>query len=115
MQGVKDSDLPLYFAASDISLILRMKILNSGNLPLGFYMGNVVVGPDLGNVGAILRNTGNITFMPNDINSIVTSIMSGLELVETGKGVQNKQFAEREYSSDKICNHMYSEYKKLLS
>ncbi len=115
MQGVKDKDLPLFFAASDISLIMRMKILNSGNLPLGFYMGNVVVGPDLGNVGIILRKTGNVVFRPNDIDSIVSSIISGLELVNSGKGNQNKIFAEKEYSSHKICSHMYSEYKQLLS
>lgn len=115
MQGVKDCDLPLYFAACDISLIMRMKILNSGNLPLGFYMGNIVVGPDLGNVGPILRETGNVVFKPYDVNSIVSSIKEGLDLIKTGKGEMNKIYAEKVYSSQKICSHMYSEYKKLLS
>lgn len=115
MQGVKDCDLPLYFAASDISLIMRMKILNSGNLPLGFYMGNIVVGPDLGNVGTILRETDNIVFQPNDVNSIISSIKAGLDLINSGKGEINKAYAEKEYSSHKICCHMYSEYKKILS
>ena len=31
-----------YFGASSVSLIQRVKVLNSGNVPLGFLMKNVV-------------------------------------------------------------------------
>ena len=48
---VSDQELPLYFGAADVVFIQRVKILNSGNLPLGFYYGKVVVGPNLGDVG----------------------------------------------------------------
>ena len=54
---VPDKDIPFYYAASDVALIHRKEILNSGNLPMAFMMGKVVVGPAVGNVGAILNET----------------------------------------------------------
>lgn len=54
-------------SVADIALLQRVKILNSGSLPLNFYFGNVVVGPDVGNVGEILKKTGNPVFNVEDV------------------------------------------------
>lgn len=63
-----------YFCACDIVFIQRFSVLNSGNLPMGFGAGCVVVGPNVGNVGSILNKTGNPIFNPYDIDSIVLAI-----------------------------------------
>ncbi len=90
---VPDADLYLYLDASDVLSIARGQILNSGSLPLGFTFGKVVVGPDSGNVGAILRSTGNPTYTPNDHRAFARALTSGLKLARQGKGDFNKAFA----------------------
>ena len=114
LRGVPDDKVPLYFSAADVLLIMRMKILNSGNLPLGFYMGNVVVGPDMGNVGEILHDTGNVTFDPNDLNSIKDAIFQGLKLEKSGKGKENRLYAMEKYSSNCICKKILNVYNDIM-
>jgi hypothetical protein len=52
---VDDNILPYYYAASDLAFIHRVKILNSGNAIMPMLFGKVVVGPDVGNVGVLLK------------------------------------------------------------
>lgn len=99
---VEDTDLPFYYGASDISLIQRPEILNSGNLPMGFYMGNVVVGPNVGNVGEILRETENPVFDTQDQTSIVAAVKKGLRLSEKEKGMKNRRYCMTTCSTS-IC------------
>lgn len=111
---VPDEDLPYYYAASDIALIHRKEILNSGNLPMAFYMGKVVVGPNVGNVGATLHETGNPTFNIKDIESIEESIKKALLLNEQGKGEENKKYAIKNYSSDIVAEQHKKLYTTLI-
>lgn len=76
---IKNEELPTFFNASDIVLIQRCSILNSGNLPLGFSAGKVVVGPNVGNVGSILKQTGNPVFNPEDKKTIITAVSTAIE------------------------------------
>ena len=71
---ITDKMLPYYYAASDIALIQRKKILNSGNLPLALMMGKVVVAPNIGNISDIMSKINNPTFNPNDIQSLYAAI-----------------------------------------
>lgn len=112
---VEDSWLPFYFSACDIALIQRVKILNSGNLPLNFYFGNVVVGPSVGNVGSLLRQTGNPVFDPNKLpGSLFNAIQEGLLLQKEGKGEENKQFALSNFKTADITRTLYNAYSGLL-
>ena len=65
---------------SDILLICRNEILNSGNVALGFTFGCFVVGPDKGIVGEILRKNKNIVFDTKNINyqKIVSTSLNSL-------------------------------------
>lgn len=108
-------ELPYYLAASDIIFIQRRKILNSGNLPLGFLFRKVVVGPDTGNVGEILRATGNPVFNPYHEQSVVDALRRAIKLQKEGIGEQNYNYAIAHFGIKKI-GQMYREaYKSVLN
>ena len=107
---VKDVDVPTYFGASDVVFIQRLDILNSGNLPLAFHFGKVVVGPDCGNVGEILRSTGNPTFDPSNPQSAIAALKVGLKLAAAGKGQENQRYADLNWGRDAIVARLEKVY-----
>lgn len=111
---VKDDLLPYFFGASDLVLIHRKKILNSGNLPLGLMMGKVVVGPNVGNVGDIIKEIGNPVFDIDSEESLYQAIDKGLELSRNGKGFANSEYAKKNLSTFQISQKLYSIYKSLI-
>lgn len=100
-----EEELNDWLYASDIVMIQRKEILNSGNLPLAFSAGKVVVGPNLGNVGEILRETGNFVFDPNDRVSVKYSVLKAIEAVKKDNqlGLRNYQYAKENWSVSKVC------------
>ncbi len=100
-----------HFNASDVHLIQRLKSLNSGSLILGFAFKKVVVGPNYGSIGEILRETGNPTFDPYDNNSIIEAVKKGKDLVESNKGVENYDYAKMNWDLSIIANKHISLYK----
>lgn len=104
---VDDKLLPYYYAAADIALIHRVHILNSGNVPLGFLMKKVVVGPNIGNVGPLLQSTGNPTFIPTKIETIIDAINLGFILDKENKGKSNYQYAMDHFSTKTIASQLY--------
>lgn len=111
---VADKTMSLQFAASDVVLIQRKHILNSGNLPMGFYFGKVVVGPDCGNVGEILKETGNPVFDPDNIESIASAIRQALDLAKSGKGIENRAFADAHWRPDVVAKGIMAGYASVL-
>ena len=112
---VKENDLTYYFAASDIVLLQRKKILNSGNLPLAFYLKKVVIGPEVGNVGEILKETNNPTFQVNNIASLFINMNNILSksLIEIGE--QNYQISIERFASSVICKQLYKYYLEICN
>lgn len=108
---IPDDLMQCYFCAADVVLLQRLDILNSGNLPMAFAAGKVVVGPDAGNVGQILRDTGNFVFDPTDMEAAVVAVQEALQASETGRGTQNKKYAEEHWSSAVIAKAMIENYK----
>jgi len=107
---IPDDLMQCYFCAADVVLIQRLDILNSGNLPMAFHAGKVVVGPDVGNVGEILRETGNFTFDPHDISSAVSALQKAL--TETTKGKDNRTYATENWASDTIATTLLKCYQQ---
>lgn len=103
-----------YFTACDLVLIQRLAILNSGNLPMGFHAGRVVVGVDDGNVGCILKETGNPTFAANDFKSAINAIKQAIQLAKSGWGQKNRQLAESKWNTAIISERLIKEYVNLL-
>jgi hypothetical protein len=111
---VSDEEISLMGSIADLILLQRLNILNSGNLPLGFHLGKVVVGPNTGNVGEQLTQTGNPTFEINSLESLPESLEKGIVLAKAGFGEKNKMFAEQHLSSIKIAQRLLQHYKQLL-
>lgn len=109
---VDDTTLLHYYSASSVSLIQRVKTLNSGNVPLGFLMKNVVVGPNVGNIGVWLKETHNPTFEPNNISSLFKAIDDAMN--DNLKGIENYQYALNQLSTKNISSQLYHYYKTLL-
>jgi hypothetical protein len=105
---IPDDMMQCYFCAADVVLLQRLDILNSGNLPMAFAAGKVVVGPNVGNVGQILNETGNFTFDPHDIKSAVSVLKKAL--TTTSKGKENKKYATEHWSSDIIAVQLLRYY-----
>lgn len=110
---ISDADICFYYGASDISLIQRIDILNSGNVPLGFYMGKVVAGPNVGNVAISLNETNNPVFDPHSIKSVIESVNKALTLVTSGLGENNRRYSLSNLLTSDISEQYMCLYKTL--
>lgn len=107
-EAIPDDLMQYYFCAADVVLIQRLDILNSGNLPMAFHAGKVVVGPDVGNAGQILCETGNFTFNPNNTESAIYALQGAL--AATSKGDENRAYAVKHWSSGIIAAELLKCY-----
>ena len=67
-----------------------------------------------GDIGEILRATGNPVFNPMDKASICQSVIKALALEEVGHGLKNKTIAIKVWGIDIVCNMYYDFYKETL-
>lgn len=112
MKGIKmnfkiisDEEVLPMVNAADILLIQRKEILNSGNLPLGFSAKKIVVGPNVGNVGEILRMTGNPVFEPDDDASILNAVEQAVNMFyeSNQRGLLNYQYAKAHWTQERVA------------
>lgn len=109
---IPDDMLPYYMAAADVMLIQRVKILNSGNVPLAMLAGLPIVGPDDGNVETMLRETGNYVFNkenPQNLEDIVYSA-----LLDQSIGIRNRAYAMLNLTTSSVAIQLIDKYKKLI-
>ena len=112
---VPEEEMPFYYAASDVALIHRNDILNSGNLPMAFMFGKSVVGPFTGNVGGILKETGNLTFEPYNNSSVVDALTIMLSSNYKEIGERNKRMAMESWNVDTVASQYNSLYNQMIS
>lgn len=112
---VDSCDLPYYMAASDLILIQRKDILNSGNIPLAFLFHKVVVGPNVGNIGELLTQTANPTFDPNDRNSIIRALETGRRLALMERGETNYAYAQEYMNIRKVGKEYAQTYRDAIN
>jgi hypothetical protein len=113
--AVTDDDLPYYFSAADVVFIQRLKILNSGNAVMPMLFGKVVVGPDCGNVGPLLRQWGYPVFSVDNTNNLGTVVENAIEMGKSGIGVTNQPIQFREYSTAVISEKLYEAYRYVIN
>lgn len=112
--AVSDEKLPAYYGAADIAVLQRKRILNSGNLPMAYMMGKVVVGPNQGNVEELLRETKNPIFNVEKPHSILFAIKQAFRLEKDGVGKKNKRYAAEKWSTDVVATTLHSCYLELV-
>jgi glycosyltransferase involved in cell wall biosynthesis len=112
-QILTDAELELQLTVADTVFIQRKKILNSGNLPLAFLFGKVVIGPDVGNVGEILKETGNPVFDPINESTIVAAL-SIAKVQSLAIGKVNLKYAQQHWSIDVVGGRYLELYKSLI-
>lgn len=111
---VPEEIVPFYFISSDLVFIPRLNILNSGNLVLGFYYEKVVVGPDKGVVGEILKKTGNPVFTPGEDSSLAEAVNKGKQLALEGKGHYNYHYAKENWNWNLVSGLHIKYYKMVI-
>lgn len=114
-EKIPADDVQVLMNAADIVIIPRVQVLNSANIQLGFGFGKVVVGPDDGVVGEILRTTGNPVFHPNEPDSVAQAIESALQLNKEGVGEQNRLYAQANWDWDIIAAKHVDFFSRVLS
>jgi len=98
--AVSEELLPYYYAVADVCFLHRKKILNSGNVPMAFLMIKVIAGPNVGNVGEILKKMDNPVFDVDDRKSVCNSVKHAFELAKVGKGKWNHSYAMEQFSTE---------------
>ncbi len=112
--SVGDDSLPYYYGVADLVFIQRLKILNSGNAVMPMLFGKVVVGPDCGNVGPLLRSWGYPVFNVDNITDVGNFVKEGLKLEKMNRGKQNRDKLSSNYSTANISIKLYEMYEELL-
>lgn len=109
---ISDEDLPVYLSAADVLIVQRLKILNSGNVSLAMHAGLPVVGPNVGNVGWMLKKTGNPCFDVNNLDAFPNVVKSALSQEKLGE--LNKTFAKDCLSTKTISQQTKNIYEKMI-
>ncbi len=112
---ISDYHLQYFFNAADVAIIPRLKVLNSGNVPLAFTFGKVVVGPDTGAVGEILKETGNPVFTPGNSTSLANALHRAATLDLKKKGEENKRYSAENWNWAKVAKQHIEVYSSLVS
>ena len=61
-------------------------------MPLAYAAGKVVVGPSIGNVGNILKETNNFLFNPEDRESVKSALLNAIEEIKKGDNIGKNNF-----------------------
>ena len=79
---------------------------------MAFMMGKVVVGPNVGNVGRILCETGNPTFVPSDMDSVIEAVEKAIQIKDV-MGEKNLIWAKQEFATEIIALKYVTLYKNI--
>ena len=75
--------------------------------------GKVVVGPDCGNVGPLLKKWGYPVFSVDNINNISDIVSKGIEMEKDNYGPQKREEQIQQYRTAVIAEKLYSSYEEL--
>jgi glycosyltransferase involved in cell wall biosynthesis len=100
--------VPGLLEVADVLVIPRKKALNSGNVALGFTFGTVVVGPDVGVIGEVLREIGNPTYDPDQPETMGAALEQGASLAGSEKGGENRAYASEYWRWSKLADEHVS-------
>jgi len=112
---VLSNDLKFYLNAANIIISPRIDTLNSGVIYMGFSFSKVVIGPNIGNIGPVLRQLRNPVFEPNNIISIANSMRDAKKLIGSEIESRNYEYAKNDCSPVLVAKKHSELYKSLLN
>lgn len=101
------------FTACDGVFLQRGHELNSGVLPMAYLFGKVVAGPDCGNIGFWLRESGNPCFAPGDAGAAARALGDLRRLDREGKGERNREYARAHWGEERVAKAHLEFYREL--
>ena len=111
--AVSEEELPYYYGAADVCFIQRVRILNSGNALMPMLFGKVVVGPDCGNVGPLLRQWGYPVFPVDDLSRLGDTVRRAIDMAREGYGTRQQSQQLAQYSTAATSDKLYAMYQSL--
>ena len=109
---ISDDLLVSICKSTDILLIIRDNSLNSGNISLGFSFGCYVIGPEIGNIGELLKQNNNMVYPINNIQykNIVNQSLKNInsKIIEN-----NKNTALKDWDWGKLAKEFYEILKSI--
>lgn len=112
---IDTNDTQVYVNASDVVISPRINSLTSGIVYMAFTFGRVVIGPDSGNIGWLLKETGNPFFQPNDLVSMAQAMEEGVKLSKTDLPQHNLDYV-KEYGDIYLLGKQYiALFKELIN
>lgn len=111
---ITDDEIPFYYAVADVAFVHRLKILNSGNAILPMLFKKIVVGPDTGNVGEILKQWGYPVFDPEKPKLAYKAIEQGVNLARSNNLPFPKNGQNMLYSTLIVSNMLYEYYQNAI-
>ena len=112
--AVSEEKLPYYYGAANVVFIQRVRILNSGNAMMPMLFGKVVVGPDCGNVGPLLKQWGYPVFSVDKTSIIGDIVKKAFELEKDGMGTKNKNKQLSEYATAVVVSKLFENYQLII-
>ncbi|MBD0823868.1 hypothetical protein [Aestuariibaculum marinum] len=92
--------LSLYMSAADLVLIPRFNTLNSGNVFLGISFKKIVIGPETGNIGEVLKLFDFPVFNTTKVKGVTEALYSGFQLLD--KGYSYKETLLKAYDATNV-------------
>ena len=74
LKMIEDRDVQVYLRAADVVVLSHSRGLNSGVAVLGMTFGKVVIGPDIGCIGNVLRQGENLIYPANDVSALARAM-----------------------------------------
>lgn len=112
---IAEDDMQFLFNASDSVICPRLMTLNSGVIFLAFSFGKIVIGPNYGNIGEILKETGNPIFVPGDVESVHNAMIDAFNLKDTNLAEMNLKYAREKCDPTDIANNHLKLYEQILT
>jgi beta-1,4-mannosyltransferase len=112
-RAISAKDVSDYVSCADIVFVARKNALNSGNVALGFTYGKIVVGPDIGNIGEVLRKAGNPVYDPSDRENLKSAMEQAYQMLESSTGQINEILSREAWDWGGIARDLITFFKSL--
>lgn len=115
-QFVNEEEVQFYLNSADLVFLPRIgdSNLNSGIVPLAFTFGKVVIGPDHGVIGEVLKSTKNPVFPSGDVRVAASLIDQFFSSEIHPQEIANRSYSNNEMGLDRVGRDYLALYRQLV-